>query len=97
MPNNHFDQYDDDPVLQPGAAPGLGERFRKNFDAGYRYNTILGAVGDASTESRRDDRQRFDAAYDALPEWQGFTEGTVALGGQIWKFHNPFSQQSKPG
>ncbi|TYC65662.1 hypothetical protein FMN63_25095 [Stappia sp. BW2] len=83
MPNNHFDQYDDDPVLQPGAAPGLGERFRKNFDAGYRYNTILGAVGDASTESRRGDRERFDAAYDALPEWQGFTEGTVALGGQI--------------
>lgn len=80
---NPFDQFDEDQELQPGAAPGLKERFLKNFDAGYRYNTVLGAVSDASTEGRRRDRERFDAAYEALPVWEGFTEGTVALGGQI--------------
>ncbi|MEP1571581.1 LPD38 domain-containing protein [Roseibium album] len=81
--SNIFDQFDDGEALQPGAAPGLGERFQKNFDAGQRQNTILGSVKDASTESRRDDRRRFDEALEAMPEWQGLGEGAVALGGQI--------------
>lgn len=83
MESNIFDQFDDDPELQPGTAPGLGERFMLNFDDAQRKNTIGGAIHDASTESRRKDRHRHDDLYEAFPEWQGFSEGAAALGGQI--------------
>uniref|UniRef100_UPI003BA88B5F LPD38 domain-containing protein n=1 Tax=Stappia sp. TaxID=1870903 RepID=UPI003BA88B5F len=82
--SNVFDQFDDDDdFLRPGPEPGLGERFRLNVEAGYRQNTILGATRDASTESRRQDRRRFDERVEAFPEWSGFLEGGAALGGQL--------------
>ncbi|MGR3571176.1 hypothetical protein, partial [Brevirhabdus sp.] len=83
--SNIFDQFDDEEedVLREAPPPGLAERFRLNFEAGYRSNTILGAVEDASTETRRRDRQKFDEQVAAFPEWSGFMEGAAALGGQV--------------
>lgn len=81
--SNIFDQFDGDRPLQAGEAPGLGERFLINFDAGQRTNTLLGAIRDASTQERQAERNRFDVAYEAFPEWQTFAEGAAALGGQI--------------
>lgn len=84
MAPNYFDQFDEaDDTLSAAPDPGLVDRFKLNFEAGNRYNTILGATYDASTESRQADRARFDRNYEAYPEWQGFLEGTTALAGQI--------------
>lgn len=85
MDNNPFDALDDvgEDVLRPGPAPGLGDRFRLNFEAGQRYNTVLGAIHDAESEANRRDRARFDARYETFPSWQGFLEGSTALAGQI--------------
>lgn len=85
METNPFDQFDDagQDALEPALAPGLGERFWLNFDAGQRYNTILGAARDAGPGPRAEARRRFDAKYKVFPEWQGFLEGSTALAGQI--------------
>ncbi len=85
MTDNPFDALDDagDDVLQAGPAPGMAERFMLNFEAGQRYNTVLGAVRDAQSESNRANRRRFDAKFEAFPEWQGFLEGSTALAGQL--------------
>ncbi len=63
--------------------PGLLDRFWTNYEAGQRYNTVLGATYDASTPSRQQDRKRFDRAYETYPEWDGLLEGGAALSGQI--------------
>lgn len=84
MAANYFDQFEEaEDTLSAAPDPGLIDRFKLNFEAGNRYNTILGATYDASTESRQADRARFDRNYEAYPEWQGFLEGTTALAGQI--------------
>lgn len=82
---NPFDSLDDEstPVLSAASPPGLIDRFMLNFEAGQRYNTVLGAAYDISTPSRINQRQRFDRNYEAYPGWQGFLEGSAALGGQI--------------
>lgn len=85
MEANPFDALDDDAdtILQEAPAPGLSERFRLNFEAGQRHNTVLGAINDAASDSKIKDRQRFDAKFEAFPEWQGFLEGGTALAGQL--------------
>lgn len=82
--SNPFDALDDveQDVLQAAPAPGLSERFLLNMEAGQRMNTVLGATRDAMP-AHQDDRQRFDARYEAFPEWQGFMEGATALAGQL--------------
>lgn len=83
MPN-YFDQFDGvEDRISAAPEPGLIDRFKLNFEAGNRTNTILGATYDASTPSRQADRARFDRNYEAYPEWQGFLEGSTALAGQI--------------
>lgn len=83
MPN-YFDQFDGvEDTISAAPEPGLIDRFKLNFEAGNRTNTILGATYDASTPSRQADRARFDRNYEAYPEWQGFLEGSTALAGQI--------------
>ncbi|RUW38967.1 hypothetical protein EN739_12055 [Mesorhizobium sp. M2A.F.Ca.ET.017.03.2.1] len=87
--SNPFDALDDseapgpDQVLQPAPPPGYVERFKLNFQAGQRYNTILGAIKDAETERNRRDRARFDAQYESFPQWSGFLEGSTALAGSV--------------
>lgn len=83
--SNIFDQFDgeEDDVLREAPPPGLAERFRVNFEAGYRLNTVAGAVRDASSDARASDRRRFDEQLSAFPEWSGFMEGAAALGGQV--------------
>ncbi|MFK0330910.1 LPD38 domain-containing protein [Rhizobium sp. NPDC090275] len=84
MPNP-FDDLDNDNsgVLQEAPRPGLIDRFKTNFEAGSRQNTILGATFDAATSVGHEDRQRFDRQYESYPEWQGILEGGAALAGQI--------------
>lgn len=85
MDSNPFDALDDadQDVLRPGPAPGLSDRFWLNFEAGQRYNTVLGAIHDAESEANRSDRARFDAKFETFPAWQGFLEGSTALAGQL--------------
>ncbi|TPM06759.1 MULTISPECIES: LPD38 domain-containing protein [unclassified Mesorhizobium] len=84
-PFDALDSTDEGPaaVLQPGVPPGYAERFKLNFEAGQRYNTVLGAINDAQTEKNRADRRRFDAEFETFPTWQGFLEGSTALAGQV--------------
>ncbi|MBZ9856761.1 hypothetical protein LB566_23495 [Mesorhizobium sp. CA13] len=84
-PFDALDSTDEGPaaLLQPGVPPGYAERFQLNFEAGQRYNTVLGAINDAQTERNREDRRRFDAKFETFPTWQGFLEGTTALAGQV--------------
>lgn len=85
MADNPFDLLDDatPDTLAPAPEPNWTERFWINFDAAQRQNTILGAAHDASSESRREERQRFDRKYDVFPAWQTWGEGTSSLAGQI--------------
>lgn len=78
---NPFDEYDNDPVaeLTEGPRPGLVERFKANFEGGWRYGTLLGA---ADSAAKPDERRRFDAYYEALPQWETPLEGLVAFSGQ---------------
>ncbi len=91
---NPFDDLDDpnwppDGYLRAAPRPGLAERFRINFEAGQRYNTVLGALKDTT---RAENRRRFDSRYESFPEWDGTLEGMAALGGNIagtaWALEN---------
>lgn len=83
--DNPFDALDtppDDPgaFLTEGPRPGLGERFRINARAGLEQGTLVGAGRTWENPARR---QRFDAAYEAFPDWNGTIEGATALAGQV--------------
>ncbi len=83
MPNPFQGLDDESDFLTEAPAPGLIDRFKINFEAGNRQNTIAGATFDAATEVGRADRARFDRRYESYPEWQGILEGGAALAGQI--------------
>jgi hypothetical protein len=87
---NFFDQFDGEPApvdvpafsgeMTQGPRPTLLERFRANADAGFRYNTLLGASADTLDP---EGRARFDRQYEAMPQWDGLLEGAAALAGQF--------------
>lgn len=77
-------------VLRPSDfRPSLGARFDANANEAAR-NTSGGALADLITsavigrEANGDMRRREEAAYEAMPGWNGPAEAAAALGGQLF-------------
>lgn len=95
---NPFDVFDDQrglpraDTLTPGPRPSLGERFQANKRESFR-NTVSGAVllasnsggteDDATVDGYKAWATKWQAYYDAMPQWEGTLEGAVSLAGQI--------------